>query len=82
MIFWAIAYEFQEDIFYDFKKNEDTHSLEPSCFLPTREMAVEFISEELGADYEPVEITLERLEPNGTWTYTRGPVKRWDEVEI
>ncbi len=81
MKFWAIAYEWQEDIFYDFEKHKDTHDLTESCFLPTREMAVEFVSEELGADYEPVEITLERLEKNGVWSYTRGSVKRWDTIE-
>lgn len=78
MKFWAIAYEWQEEIFYDFEKHEDTSNLTESCFLPTREMAVKFISDELNADYEPVEITLERLEKNGVWSYTREPVKRWD----
>lgn len=78
MEFWAIAYEWQEDIYYDFEKQEDTHNLTESCFLPTREMAVEFISEELDADYTPVRITLERLEENGVWSHTRGTVKRWD----
>lgn len=79
MKFWAIAYEWQEDIFFDFEKQEDTHDLTEACFLPTREMAVEYIADELGADYEPVEITLEILEENGSWTHSRGLVKRWDK---
>lgn len=78
MKFWAIAYEWQEDIFYDFEKYEDTHDLTATCFLPTKEFAIDFIARELGADYTPVEITLETLEENGIWSYTRGTVKRWD----
>lgn len=27
MKFWAIAYEWQEEIFYDFEKHEDTSNL-------------------------------------------------------
>lgn len=80
MKFWAIAYEWQEDFFYDFEKQEDTHDLKETCFLPTREMALDFIEDELGSDYEPVEITLEILEESGSWSHTRGPVKRWDEL--
>lgn len=79
MKFWALAYQWQEDFFYNFESDEDTHDLSESCFLPTRAMAVKFIENELGTDYEPVEITLERLEKNGIWSYTRGPVKRWDD---
>lgn len=79
MEFWAVAYLWQEDIFYDFLKEDDTHDLKESCFLPTRELAVEYIAEHLGADYDPVEINLERLEKNGIWSYTRGTVKKWDE---
>lgn len=79
MKFWAIAYAWQEGIFYDLSKEDDAHDLKETCFLPTREMAVEYISENLGADYDPVEITLERLEKNGIWSFTRGAVKKWDE---
>lgn len=79
MKFWAIAYAWQEEIYYDLSEEDDTHDLKETCFLPTREMAVEYISENLGADYDPVEITLERLEKNGTWSYARGSVKKWDE---
>ncbi|PHA00923.1 hypothetical protein COE51_06320 [Bacillus pseudomycoides] len=80
MKFWAIAYQYQEDVFYDFAKEEDTLELTESCFLPTEEVAENFISAELDSyDYVPVEIELETLQKNGIWSYTRGKVERWDE---
>lgn len=79
MKFWALAYQFQEDVYYDFKKEEDTMDLSESCFLPTEIMALDVISNELSSNYIPVEITLERLERNGSWTHSRGIVERWDE---
>jgi hypothetical protein len=79
MTFWALAYQYQEDIYYDFEIEEDTMNLSENCFLPTEIMALDVISNELCSDYVPVEITLERLEKNGVWTYTRGIVEHWDE---
>lgn len=80
MKFWAIAYQFQEDVFFDFAREETTLNLTESCFLPTVEVAENFISAELDADeYVPVEIELETLQKNGVWSYTRGRVERWDE---
>ena len=80
MKFYAIAYQYQEDCFYDFAKEEDTLDLTESCFLPTEEVAENFISTKLDADeYVPVEIELETLQKNGIWSYTRGRVDNWDE---
>ncbi|PER40825.1 hypothetical protein COL26_21950 [Bacillus thuringiensis] len=79
MKFWAIAYQFDEDSFYDFATNEDTYDLKESCFMPTKEMAETFIEDELSIQYVPVEIEVETLQKNGIWSYTRGRVERWDE---
>lgn len=79
MKFWAIAYQHQEDVFYNFAKEETTLELNENCFLPTEKMAENFIEQELGDDYVPVEIELETLERNGVWSHTRGRVERWDE---
>jgi hypothetical protein len=79
MKFWALAYQYQEDVYYDFAKEEDTMDLTETCFLPTEIVALDYISNVLGTDYVPVEIDLERLERNGTWTHSRGIVERWDE---
>lgn len=81
MKFWAIAYQYQEEVFYDFAKEEDTLELNESCFLPTEELAENFISTELdGSEYVPVEIEVETIQKNGVWSYTRGRVASWDEV--
>jgi hypothetical protein len=79
MIFWVIAFQYQEDVFWDFALNDESMELKETCFLPTEETAKSFIAEHLGSDYVPVKIDLERVERNGTWTYSRGPVQRWDE---
>lgn len=80
MKFWAIAYLYQEDVFYDFKQEEDTMDLSETCFLPTKEVAEDFISQELNHDdYVPVEIELETLQRNGIWSWSRERVDRWDE---
>ncbi|WP_436863973.1 hypothetical protein [Bacillus fungorum] len=79
MKFWALAYQYQEDVFYDFAKEEDTMDLNEACILPTKDVADDFISQQLDDDYIPVEIELETLQKNGVWSYTRGKVERWDE---
>ncbi|MGM1464116.1 hypothetical protein [Bacillus cereus group sp. BceL310] len=81
MRFWAVAYKYQEDVFYDFAKEEDTMDLNAACFLPTREVAEDFISQQLDhGDYVSVSIELETLQKNGIWSYARGWVKRWDNL--
>jgi hypothetical protein len=79
MKFWAIAYQFQEDIFWDFALQDESMELKETCFLPTEEMAKNYIDEHLSDDYVPVKIEIERVERNGTWSYSRGPVQRWDD---
>ncbi|MEC5307807.1 hypothetical protein [Bacillus thuringiensis] len=79
MKFWALAYQYEEDVFYDFVKEEDAMDLSEACFLPTKEVAEDFISQHLDDDYVPVEIELETLQKNGIWSWSRGRVERWDE---
>ncbi|MFY0147859.1 hypothetical protein ACRS52_14690 [Bacillus cytotoxicus] len=79
MKFWALAYQYQEDVFYDFAKEENTMDLSESGLLPTKEVAEDFISQQLDDDYVPVEIELETLQKNGIWSWSRGKVERWDE---
>ncbi|QWH09508.1 hypothetical protein [Bacillus mycoides] len=79
MKFWALAYQYEEDVFYDFVKEEDTMDLSEACFLPAKEVAEDFISQQLDDDYVPVEIELETLQKNGIWSWSRGRVERWDE---
>ncbi|HEF5705402.1 MULTISPECIES: hypothetical protein [unclassified Bacillus cereus group] len=79
MKFWAIAYQYQEDVFYDLKTEDDTLELSETCFLPTKKTAEQYIENELSIQYVPVRIDLETLKKNGIWSYTRGRVERWDE---
>ncbi|MFA2694547.1 hypothetical protein [Bacillus mycoides] len=79
MKFWAIAYQFEEDVFWDFAKKDETNDLTETCLLPTKTIAEEFIENELSINYVPIEIELETLQKNGVWSYTRGRVERWDE---
>jgi hypothetical protein len=79
MNFYAIAYQFEEDSFYDLSTQEETLSLKETCFLPTKKLAQKVIDEELSVKYVPVEITLTSLQENGIWSYERGQVDTWDE---
>lgn len=79
MKFWAIAFKYQEDVFYDFEKKEDSHGLEPSCLLPTEEMASQYIQDELSIEYEPIQIEIETLSKQGVMSWTRQQFEHWDE---
>ncbi|MDZ5480434.1 hypothetical protein [Bacillus thuringiensis] len=79
MKFYAIAYQFEEDSFYDLSTKEETLSLKETCFLPTEELAQKVIDEELSVKYVPVEINLTSLQENGIWSYERSRVDIWDE---
>ncbi|WP_121616626.1 hypothetical protein [Virgibacillus halodenitrificans] len=80
MKFWAIAYKFQEDVFYDFKKHADSIGLEPSCLLPTKKLASQFIEDELNTDdYGSIGVNIETLSKQGVMSWSREPFKEWDE---
>lgn len=72
MKFYAIAYKFQEDVFYNFEECSDHLGLEPTCLLPTKDLAEQI-------DYVPVEINLNNVRENGNLSYSRGFVEGWDE---
>lgn len=77
MKFWAIAYQYDSDYYYNFSK-EDSTDLDSECLLPTKEMAETYIEDNLGTDFVPVEINIETISRSGTWSHTRGKVDRWD----
>lgn len=79
MEFWTIAYKYQEDVFFDFKKQEDSIGLEPSCLLPTKELASQIIEDQLSTEYEPIRIEIESLSKQGVMSWTRETFEPWDE---
>ncbi|QDP42956.1 hypothetical protein HWC53_gp133 [Bacillus phage vB_BmeM-Goe8] len=81
MEFWAIAYRYEEDVFYDFEKKEDTFDLGPTCFLPTEEMAEQIIEDELSIQYVAVRINVETIEKSGNWSWSRDEIPDWDYME-
>lgn len=78
MKFYAIAYLYEENVWYDLDKREDTFDLKSTCFLPIRELAEEYIEDYLSIQYVPVEIEVETINRNGTWSWSRGIVSNWD----
>jgi hypothetical protein len=79
MKFWAIAYKYQEDVFYDFAKMDDGIGLEPTCLLPTESLAKIYVEDELGSDYVAVEVDIYKVELNGSWSYSFDTVEEWEE---
>lgn len=69
MKFVAIMRKDEEDVFYNVKDGEDTHTLNEECFLPSEGLANQIIEDELCIDYKPVTVTLEVLERSGSFTY-------------
>jgi len=78
--FWAIAYQYQEDVWYDFSKKDDTFDLTETALLPTEDIAKQFIEDELSDQYVPVLIKIGSYE-NGILSYSRGKVETWDYEE-
>lgn len=75
MEFWAIADNHNEDFFYNFKENTEVSGLSASCFLPSEEMANQFIEDELSVNYTAVPVTLTVLEANGSFSYELGKIR-------
>lgn len=71
MDFYAAGYKFEDDVFYDFGKQEDTNGIEPTCLLPTKEIVAHLIDTELGDAYFVVPVELNSLdERTGNFTTT------------
>lgn len=79
MKFWAIAYKWQDDVFFNFLIGETMMDMNEEFLLPTEEMALGFIMNELGGDFVPVEIFIESYR-NGILAWNRGPVSEWDDL--
>ncbi|MEK4503458.1 hypothetical protein [Bacillus sp. FSL R12-0069] len=77
MEFWVLAYLYQEDVYYDFAKEDITYGYTSTCFLPTEETAQKYIDENNGSDeFIPVKVTVHALH-NASWTSSRGTVDHW-----
>jgi len=81
MNFFAIANSFQEDVFYDVSKKEDTMEMSAGCLFPVKELAVQYIEDELSSDYVPVQLTIHTYKETGVLSYGRGQVDRWDIID-
>ena len=79
MKFWLIANTQEEGVFYDFEKKADVTDLSETCFLPTEEMANQFIEDELSVRYKATHVTVDVIEEQGSWSYTRQKVGEWGE---
>jgi len=74
---WAIAFRYDEGVFYDFAKGHDEYDLNPTSLVPTKEMAKQAIEDLLTDQHVPVEITIKSVNEYG-YSYSRGRVDEWD----
>ena len=79
MEFWAIACKYQDGVFYDFDTDDLTTDLKETCFLPTEDIANDYIRNEFDDEYVAVKIKLLRLEENGVWAYSADRVPEWED---
>lgn len=78
MKFWAIAYKYQEDVFYNCETGEDTMDFSSEILLPCETLAQQVINDELNVDYAPVEIEIESVSKQGVICWCRGEFGEWD----
>jgi len=74
---WAIAFRYDEGVFYNFESGVDEYDFTPSSLLPTKAMAEEIIEDLLTDQHVPVEITIKSVNEHG-YSYSRGRVEEWD----
>lgn len=77
MEFWAIAYRYQEDIFYDFEKEDFTHQFSAACLLPSEDIANQIVEDQLGHESVAAKVTLHSLTEQGVMSYSVSEVKEW-----
>lgn len=78
-IMYAIAYKFEEGAWIKFvgDGSVDTLDLDFSCLLPTKEMAIEYISNVLSSDYEVIQVEVEKYH-NGMSVFAYKEPKEWN----
>lgn len=77
-ILYALADQYNEDFFYNFlTKNYDMEFPSFAHFLPTKEMAEEFIEDQLCTDYVVVEVHLVSYK-EGVMHVQYADPKRWN----
>ncbi|KOS64492.1 hypothetical protein FJQ98_21020 [Lysinibacillus agricola] len=79
MEFWAIGYKYKEGVYYDYATDDLAVELKETCFLPTKEVAEDYIRNEFDDEYVAVKIDLLRLEANGVWAYSSSHEPKWDD---
>lgn len=78
MILYALEDKYNEDCFYCFEKEDTLFDLKSTSLMPTKELAEQFIEENLGNDFRVVEVTFHRIMKDGTWEFS---VKRLDSSD-
>ena len=77
---WVIAYRYDEDAFYDFDTDDTTGGLKPTCFLPTEDVANDYIRNELNDEYVAAKVTIHRVEENGVWAHSIDGIPEWEAL--
>ncbi|MBG9693268.1 hypothetical protein ABD91_21260 [Lysinibacillus sphaericus] len=77
MEFYVLANTDEEEVFYDIAKGQDANTINSGCFLPSKDLAEQYIEDQLCSSYIPVKINVETLSLNGDFVWTREVVPQW-----
>ena len=77
MKFWAVAYKYQEDVYFDLEAEDTTMDLSEKCLLPTKVLPEKLIDGD--TDFVPVDVEIESLSKQGVMVWGRGEVSEWDD---
>lgn len=78
MEFHVLANTDEEEVYYDIAKEQDAYVLNNGCFLPSKDLAEQYIEDQLSSNYIPVKINVETVSSNGDFSWTREAVPQWD----
>jgi len=76
---YAIVDSTEEGYYWNFKKEDMDSKLNGECLLPTKEMAEQYIEEELAIYYKAIEVNIESISKIGTWCYSTTEDEIFDE---
>lgn len=77
MEFYVLANTNEEEVYYDIANEQDALVLNSGCFLPTKDLADQYIEDQLSSNYIPVKINVETVSLNGNFVWTREVVPQW-----
>lgn len=70
MKMYVIADKYNEDFFWNFVADDFLMAVNEGSLMPTKELAQDYIEDQLGSDCVVAEITVYQITRDGSWEYS------------